>query len=308
MKYDMTPRERIIRILIKLLAHPYRYTRRDLANEFNDGQIEAINGDIRELKYADIGLHQEENPPYRLAIVPDRRLKELQRLMPLTEEERARVRAILSRELSAKDALYYNNKLDSLYDFQKLGLRALRRPELEKIDRLEMAKKTKKQVILEKYRSNSNTIRDRRIEPFHIDPELDTLQAYEPDKQKANHFKLSRIERVVPTEEDWTCEEKHHYKYTDVFRIADDQQEYVQLRLDVWGYNALLEAFPKARAEITPGAEPDTFVFEAKVNAQFLGLINFIMGNADHVVILNPERLKVKIREEAKKILQKNTS
>jgi predicted DNA-binding transcriptional regulator YafY len=253
-------------------------------------------------------LHQEEKPPYRLAIVPDRRLKELQRLMPLTEEERARVRSILSRELSGKDALYYNNKLDSLYDFQKLGLRALRRPELEKIDRLESAKKQRQQVILEKYRSNSNTIRDRRIEPFHIDPELDTLQAYDVDKQKTSHFRLSRIERVLPTEEGWTCADKHHFKYTDVFRIADDDQEFVQLRLDVWGYNALLEHFPKARAEVNPGAESKTFIFEAKVNAQFLGLINFIMGNADHVEVLYPERLKAKIREEAEKILEKNSS
>ena len=304
----MTPRERIIRILLKLLAHPYRYTRRDLANEFNQGNLEAINGDIRELKYADIGLHQEEKPPYRLAIIPDRRLKELQRLMPLTEEERARVRTMINKELSAKDALYFNNKLDSLYDFQKLGLRALRRPELEKIDRLETAKKHKTQVILEKYRSNSNTIQDRRIEPFHIDPELDTLQAYDVDKQKTSHFRLSRIERVIPSEEIWVHQDQHHYKYTDVFRIADDRQVMVQLRLKVWGYNVLVENFPKSRADITPGTESNTFEFQGMVNSRFLGLINFILGNADHVEILHPEALKEKVREEAQKILQKNSS
>lgn len=303
----MTPRERIIRILVKLLAHPYRFTRRDLAEEFNNGDLEAINGDIRELRHADIGLHQEEKPPYRLAIIPDHRLKELKRLMPLTDEERNRISAALSRELSTKDALYLNNKLASLYDFQKLGLRALRRPALEKIDRLETAKNQERQVVLEKYRSNSNTIKDRRIEPFFIDPELDTLQAYEPEKEKSSHFKLSRIERVILTDDPWTGKDKHQYKYTDVFRIADNEQETVQLHLNVWGFNALVEAYPKARAEISAGTLPNTFEFQSRVNSQFLGLINFIMGNADHVEVIYPERLKVRICEEAQKILQKNS-
>lgn len=303
----MTPRERILRIVVKLLAHPYRFTRKHLAEEFNEGNLDAIHGDIQALKNADIGFHQEEKPPYTLAIIPDHRLNELKRLMPLTEEERSRISTILSKELSTKDALYFKNKLDSLYDFQKLGLRALRRPALEKIDRLETAKKQGKQVVLEKYRSNSNTIKDRRIEPFFLDPELDTLQAYDVDKQTSNHFKLSRIERVIPTDDDWQYPHKHHYKYTDVFRIADDQQEMVQLRLNVWGYNALVEAFPKSRADITAGSEPNTFEFQARVNRHFLGLVNFIMGNADHVEVVYPERLIHKVQEESQKNLQKYT-
>lgn len=303
----MTPRERILRVLVKLLAHPYRYTRKDLAAEFNEGNIEAINGDIRELKNADIGFEQEEKPPYRLAIVPDRRLKELKHLMPLTDEERARISGILNRELSTKAARYLNNKLASLYDFQKLGLRSLRRPALEKIDQLEAAKKQEQQVILKNYHSNSNTIKDRRIEPFFLDPELDTLQAYDVDRKTTRHFKLSRIERVLLTDDHWQHQEEHQYKYTDVFRIADNEQETVQLLLNVQAFNALVEAYPKARAEISPGAKPLTFEFQSKVNSQFLGLINFIMGNADQVEVLHPEQLRHKVREEAQKILEKIT-
>lgn len=304
----MTPRERTLRILVKLLAHPYRFTRQDLANEFNDGQKEAIEGDIKALKASDIGFHQEKKPPYRMAIIPDRRLKELKRLLPLNEDDRLRIRGLLTQYMSEKDALYLNNKLESLYDFQKLGLRALQRPALEKIDLLENALQKKKQVRIERYHSNnSNSISDRQVEPFHIDPELDTLQAYDVDKQKVSHFRLSRIERVVPTDIPWAYESSHGYKYTDVFRIADNDQVMVQLRLTVWGYNALVEAFPKARAETTPGAQPNTFEFQSKVNRPFLGLINFIMGNADNVEVLHPEELRERLREEAKKILEKNS-
>ncbi|GJM36445.1 MAG: hypothetical protein DHS20C18_54460 [Saprospiraceae bacterium] len=304
----MTARERILRILVKLLAHPYRFTRRDLADEFNDGGIDAINGDVEELKKADIGFHQEKKHPYTLAIIPDRRLKELKHLMPLNEEDRTKIRSLLNQYSNSKDALYLNNKLDSLYDFQKLGLRALQRPALEKIDLLETAKLKEKQVIIERYHSNnSNSIQDRRVEPFHINPELDTLQAFDADKKKVSHFRLSRIERVVLTSEPWHFKGDHNYKYTDVFRIADNDQVLVQLRLNVWGYNALVEAFPKARGEIVVGAQANTFEFQSMINRPFLGLINFIMGNAEHVEVLHPDTLKAKIQEEAKKILEKNS-
>ncbi len=304
----MTARERTLRILVKILAHPYRFTRQDLADEFNEGYVDAISGDIKALKNADIGFSQEKKPPYRLAIIPDRRLKELKHLLPLNVDDRSRIRSLLNQYMSKKDALYLNNKLDSLYDFQKLGLRALQRPALEKIDLLENAKQKERLVIIERYHSNnSNSITDRRVEPFHIDPELDTLQAYDTEKKKVSHFRLSRIERVVPTDIAWAFKSKHDYKYTDVFRIADNDQVLVQLRLKVWGYNALVEAFPKARAEITPGSQPNTFEFQSKVNGQFLGLINFIMGNADNVEVLHPDRLKERICEEAKKVLEKNS-
>ena len=301
----MKPRERIIRILLKLIRNPYTLTRKDLANEFNDGMVDAITGDIEALKNANIGFEQEQKPPYRMAIIPDHHLKELKHLIPLTDADRAKISRALHQFSSSKDALYLTNKLDSLYDFQKLGLRALRRPALEKIDRLEASKVKEQQVIIEKYRSNSNTIKDRRVEPFHIDPELDTLQAYDVDKNKCAHFKLSRIDRVILTDEPWKFKADHHYKYTDVFRIASNDQVLVQLKLDVWGYNTLIEQYPKAMADISVGANPNVFEFQSKVNNQFLGIIPFIMGNAEHVEIVHPSTLIDTVKEEATKILKK---
>ena len=301
----MIPRERIIRILIKLIRNPYKFTRKDLADEFNEGNVGAIDGDVKALKNANVGFDQETKPPYRMAIIPDHQLKELKHLIPLTESDRAKISRALYQFSTSKDAQYLTNKLESLYDFQKLGLRALRQPALEKIDRLEAGKANEHQVIIEKYRSNSNTIKDRRVEPFHIDPELDTIQAYDVDENKIAHFKLSRIDRVIPTDVSWEFKMDHHYKYTDVFRMANNDQKLVQLRLDVWGYNALIEQYPKALADISPGANPNVFEFQSKVNDKFLGIIPFIMGNAEHVEILHPPALKEAIKEEAEKILKK---
>jgi len=110
---------------------------------------------------------------------------------------------------------------------------------------------------------------------------------------------------VIPPDASWEFKMDHHYKYTDVFRMANNDQKLVQLRLDVWGYNALIEQYPKALADISPGANPNVFEFQSKVNDKFLGIIPFIMGNAEHVEILHPPSLKEAIKEEAEKILKK---
>ena len=301
----MNHRERVIRILIKLVRNPFVFTRKDIANQYNDGKVGAINGDVKELINANIGFEQEKKPPYRMAIIPDYRLKELKHLIPLTEEDRAKIRRIINQYGDNKDSIYLNNKLDSLYDFQKLGLRALRQPALERIDRLEAGKAYEKQVIIEKYRSNSNSIKDRRVEPFHIDPELDTVQAFDVDKGESLHFKLSRIDRVIQTDDPWQFKKEHRYKYTDVFRIADNDKILVQLKLDVWGYNALIENYPKALADISPSATHNVFDFQTDANAKFHGLIPFIMANAKHVEIVYPQKLKEAVRAAAKDVLKK---
>jgi len=298
----MTPRERVLKVLLRILAHPYRFTKRALADHFEVSK-DTIKDDIKAM--VNIGLHFHQDNKHRCAIIPDRQFKELKHLQSLNEDDQATINDALARHCSSKDALYLKNKLSSLYDFQRLGIRALRRPALERIDTLEQAKNQKQLVILKNYRSNSNTIRDRRVEVFHIDPELDTIQTYEVDEKGNRHFKLSRIERVELTDTTWQYENKHMYQYTDVFRIANNNQVPVHLRLQVYAYNDLIESYPKALSEILPAAEPNTFDFETKVNAEFLGLMNFIMGNFKHIEIIEPQELKDKVEERAKEILEK---
>lgn len=299
------PRERVLMVLLRILAHPYRFTKRDLAERYKMSK-DAITEDLEAMR--NIGLHIEYDNKYRYAIIPDRQFQELKQLQSLNDSDIAMISNALKQNLSGKDVLYLNNKLSSLYDFQRLGLRALRRPALEKIDSLEKAKKDEIQVILKNYRSNSNSIKDRTVEAFHIDPELDTIQAYDVDAQKTSHFKLSRIERVVLTETTWCPDHNREYRYTDVFRIADNNQVSIHLRLQVYAYNALIEAYPKALSDILPASEPNTFDFETKVNHQYLGLMNFILGNYGQLTIIRPQELKEKVMTEAQKILSNNSS
>ena len=236
---------------------------------------------------------------------PNRAPLELERLQPLSTEDRQYIFEQLEQHGEAVKNKKIRAKLESLYDFQQLGLEALRRPAIERYEALEKARVNMRQVILKQYRSNSNEIRDRQVEPFKIDAKLDTLQAFDVDIAKNRHFRLSRIQRVVTTEKAWEHEAKHVRKETDDFRIADNDMVNVQLELDVLAHNLLTEAYPNTRRNLLPGTEPNTWYYEARVNHLFYGLINFIMGNADHVAVIGPEKLRARMREAAGKILKK---
>ena len=305
----MTPRERCIRVLLRILRNPYRFTLRELSTYYGHTTTDALKDDIEQLRRAGMHVDIKRFDSYRYAILPDREFKELDYLQPLTDEDRMKINRALDYT-SKKDKLYLSEKLNSLYDFQQLGLRALRRPALDRIDKLESARKQKKQAVLIGYRSNtSGSIRNRIVEPFHIDAELDTVQALnvEEDPPVNKHFLLSRIERVQILEERWQFEALHGYQKTDVFRIANNKQVLVQLRLNVYAYNALVGYYPKALSEITAGSEPLSYEFESMVYEDFIGLTNYILGNAAHarIEIIKPEALKQKIRDLAQKIIEK---
>jgi len=241
--------------------------------------------------FKSVGLKFDQDRHYKCAILPDRQFKELNHLLPLSVEERATISKALHQFSSKNDAMYLVEKLSTLYDFQKLGIRALRRPALEKIELLNAAKRGKLQVTLQNYRSNSSDTRDRIVEPFHLEPDLGILQAYELESNESKHFKLSRIERVLTQDAPWQFETKHQHQYTDVFGIANDQTEMIQLKLNVQGYNILVETYPKSRAEIYPAADSGFFDFQTKVNAEFKGISNFILGNAAHVEVIANDQL-----------------
>ncbi len=303
----MTPRERCIRVLLKVLADPYRYTISELSQQLDQASQEGVKSDLGALKACGLTVEYKIRDGYRYAILPDAGFRELTYLQPLSAADRAKISRALDY-LSSKDNIYLQRKLESLYDFQQLGLRALRRPALDRIDRLETARKQRRLAVLENYRSNSGTVRDREVEPFFVDAELDTLQAYDVEEESTRHFLLSRIDRVRILDLPWSHEEDHRFQKTDVFRIANNRQVLVQLKLDVYAYNALVGAYPKALSEIEPGGQPLTYEFQSMVNEDFVGLSNFILGNAamSAIEIVGPDRLRTHIQTLAQRIIEKN--
>lgn len=300
----MNPRERILKVLLYILNNPGRYTRREIAEHFGvapdiiDKDTQVIN------QLPELTLHYQEYP-HRCYIEPNNKYNALEVFRPLSEEDRYYVMRALDNLGNAKLARTLKTKIEGLYDFQQLGLRQLRHPAIARINGLEEARQQQQRVILVRYRSNSNRIKDREVEPFHIDPELDTLQAYDVDRDETRHFRLSRIERVKVLDKPWSKQGKHEIRYTDVFRIANNDQRMVKLRLSVQAYNVLLEAYPMSHAYVEADADENAFLFQAKVNADYLGLLNFLMGYMNDVEIIAPDDLKTAVKTEAEKILKK---
>ena len=287
-----TPTTNAIRLLLKLLASPNRMTRRDLVKFLDVSKPDIITGYIQNIQAAGITIERDKH--HRYSVLPRRGFKELNYLAPLTETDKDRLKGLLD-QLPTAEATQLYNKLESLYDFQQLGLDILREPELEKINDLEGAIRDKRQVVLVNYRSRSgNDMRDRIVEPFDIEPEYGMVRAYDTEagKLRTSFFMLARFDRVRKLDSSWAYEQEHRLSPADAFNIVMDRKELVRLTLNVSAYNDLIERHPRARQFVRPGKAEDTWDFQGKVNAKFIGLIAFLLANWRGVVVHGPGELR----------------
>ena len=298
-----TPSLRIIELLLLLLRRPYGFGRGDLAARY-EVSVQTIRRDLRTLREA--GLDVDVDAEHRYAVLPQRGSGELTRLQPLTDAELARVRESLGRAFAKTgEAEVIARKLESLRDFQRLGLRSLRAPELAKVDALEAAIAARRAVRLVDYRStNSNAVSPRLIEPFYLDTGNGILHAYDLAREDIRHFRLDRFVRVEALGQPAKHADRHVRVRTDCFRVASDDQVRVHLELDVAARNDLTERFPATLAYLSGGAEEERFDFDAEVNARFYGVLPFCMANWRGVRVRAPEALRAAMRGAAEGILQ----
>ena len=296
------PSTKTIRILLKLLASPKRYRLKELGAFVGIIDRKAIDKHIRHIRAAGIDVAHDDH--YRYYVLPQKGFKELNYLSPLSEIDKVQLKNALGY-LPTAEALQLNNKLESLYDFQQLGLEALRRPELEKLNAAEEAMNGKLRAWLRGYRSrSSNNERDRKVEIFSVEPEYGMLRAYDTEKQRTSHFLLSRMSRIEVTDEPWMYASLHNISASDAFSIVDNDRVMVQMILRVSAYNALIEANPQARQYLRQGAEPNTYEFLGKINHRFIGLEQFVFANWPDVEILAPVALKEYLASKAKAMIK----
>ncbi len=300
-----TPTTLAIRLLLKLLASPNRMTRRDLVEYLGVSKPDIVTGYINNIRAAGIIIEQDKH--HRYTVIPRRGFKELNYLAPLSEEDKTRLKDLLG-QLPAAEATQLYNKLESLYDFQALGLDVLREPEIEKINDLETAIREKRRVVLVNYRSRTgNDMRDRIVEPFHIEADQGLVRCYdtEASKLRTAHFLLARFDRIRLLDEPWKYEQEHYHRPADAFNIVMDRKELVRFTLNVGAYNELIERHPRARQFIRPGRQQDTWDFQGKVNAKFIGLVPFLIANWRGVEIHGPAPLRERLREEIAALAEK---
>ena len=296
MAKDDTPSTKTVKILLKLLAAPRRLTKRQLGEYVGLKDRSDVRNHLRHLEAAGLTIKQDEH--HRHYVVPGVGHKELTYLAPLSDADKNRIKGAL-QQLPAAEALQLGNKLDALYDYQALGLEALRRPEIDKLDALEEAIRLQQRVVLVGYRSrNSNDERDRTVEPFGVEPEIGMLRAYDPEKLRTSHFMLRRFDRVEILDQPWMYTAQHSHHPSDAFNIVDKRTVLVDLTLSISAYNDLIERNPLARQYVRKGSAPDTYQFQGRVNAKFVGLLSFILANWQGVQVHGPEQLRQRLTEE----------
>ncbi len=293
-----TPRARIALLLRVLIDSPNRYTVRDLAARYGVS-ADTIEGDFAAFRAAGFEIKPDEK--FRYAFIRDKPYQRLKDLLHFSEEDQALLyQAIDNLPNQTERHRRLKSKLGSLYDFGRLGHAYLRKPYLNKVDLLEQARQEKKQVVLENYHSSSSgTVEDRTVEPFHVSPENDMVQTYDVVKKKVNHFRISRFVRVRILDAPWQFEGHHNIRYTDPFRIVgnDNDPVMVHLRLGVGACNELTERFPLTKNYIEETAKKGVYDFQCRVNSQFLGLSNFILGfHHQGIEIIEPDALREHLR------------
>lgn len=295
-------KERIVRLLLLLAERPDTFTIKMLAEKYSVSN-DTIKGDLQILKNIGFALDYNKST-YCYTLQTNDSYKQLKSLLHFTEEDQLLLeRAIDQVSPHTRQGANLKKKLSSLYDYRQLGHSYLRKPYLNKVDALLKAKEEQKRVILKNYRSSSgNTVSDRKIEPFNIDPAIDTLQAFDVDKKSLKHFRISRFSRVEILMEDWKYSTLHHVQRTDPFRIVDDNQVAVCLRIKEGARNELIERFPKTAGKIIEDGD-GIYDFHCNVNHRFIGLTNFILGFHHQLVdVVFPESLKEHLNETVQKM------
>jgi predicted DNA-binding transcriptional regulator YafY len=302
---EYTGRTRSLRILRAIIESPFFYTREELARHYNVSK-DAIKEDFE--AFANAGFELARDQRHRYALALDRRFDNLKSLMVFSSKEEEWIMNGLKKlGVTDNDLEKLERKLNRIYDASKLP-NTFDKNFLGKVDRLEGAIKNKKVVIFKDYRSsNSNTIKDRIVEVFHISAEDDTIHAYDCDEKEVKHYLISRVTKLEVTDKHWTHEGSHVIYKTDPFRIHNNSQVSIHLRMTIGGYNALIERYPVTRNYTHPSPDGGNFYdLECKVNNKYYGLTNFILGYYSQIVaIFEPDDLIEHIRTEANKLLEK---
>ena len=239
---------------------------------------------------------------YQLESTP-KELSDLDNLVYFTEEEAYIVHDFicsLSDGNSLKAGLM--KKLKMIMKSTNLSDFNYRKNCASTISLLRKAIGEEKKVLLKHYSSgNSNTIRNRKVEPFEMNGDCSEFWAYDLEDNRNKTFKVERIGKVVVLDESWTGKRHHHTSQSDCFHMSGDQWTHIILSLGTEAMNLIGEEYPSALEDITPKGKRwilDTHVKDMK------GVGRFVMGVHDDIEVLEGEPLKEYLVKSAGRIIK----
>jgi len=290
---DQPKIERLLQ-LIALLSRNTSHTIEDIGRIL-DISPRTVYRYIDTFKAAGFAINKSGNNIYTMVSMPVE-LPDLENIVYFSKEEAFIVKTLIEN-LSPTNALKENlkAKLSAIYDQTAIADIVTNKNNAAKIEILRSAIKEKQKVILSDYASgNSQTIRDRFIEPISFTPDFADICAYDLEADKNKVFKISRIGEVRILDEEWSAESKHRPIKMDVFRMSGQSGIRVKLDMSILAHNLLVEEFPLSQRDIKRKGQ--RFVLDTIVYS-FLGIGRFYMGLIPEIQIIDSPEFEDYVRD-----------
>ena len=240
MRHDKLERE--LQLLL-LLIENYRYTVPEIC--------EKIGISRRNLYYyleffRDAGFIVENHRPYYLIRKDSPWFKKIDAAVHFTEDEAILMRRLLEKVDDGNQQIaHLLRKLDKLYDLDIINPVEIRERQAANASVIYEAIKQKRVVVLKNYASpHSDTVSDRRVEPFLFMNGNQDVRCYEYASKMNKTFKLSRIQEVEMLDLSWSNESKHINIHTYIFMVSAEEDQIVKLRMGLLSTDILREVYP----------------------------------------------------------------
>ena len=233
-----------------------------------------------------------------------RGLSDFNKLIYFTEEE-AYIVAKMINGIDNNNVLKRDlqRKLASVYDSTSIGNYIDNPATAANIESLVDAIKHKKQVILKHYESaHSDEAKDRLVEPIEFTVNMIDIWAYDVDKAENRVFKVTRIQSVEETDNDWAFKAKHKPLKPDVFRMSGSLNETITLQLNTRAKSLLLEEFPLAEKELRH--QDGKWILTTTIHS-LEGAGRFVIGLAADVKVVEGTKLMDYIKKYDRRYIQK---
>ncbi len=226
----------------------------------------------------------------------------LTRLYHFNEEEAYLLsKAIRQLDVTLPVAAKLHRKLIRMFDYDQALAALIRKEKSEIINKINDAISARKQLLLINYSSgNSQTIKNRLIEPFEFMHDFELLWAYDINERACRQFKISRIEDVELTPLDWKRQKDHHTLPVDVFRNTGILEYSISIELTLRAYNLLIEEYPLAEKFCTLLANKH-YHFETKI-AKYEGAARFVLGLFEDVQVLGSAEFLQYLSKKVKRL------
>lgn len=239
------------------------------------------------LKDTGFDLQQKEGK-YRIEY-QDNENHILSDLLHFTDEEAYLLSCCIDAlEEKPRGAIKLKQKLVSFLNQDKAIEAYIHKEKSAIVQALRIAQQSKKQILLINYASgNSQTVRNRMVEPFEFKDDFNLVWAFDTGLKKNRQFKICRIEDISESPFPWEHERLHRSLPVDIFRNTGELDKQIEFQLNLRAKNLLTEEYPLSAKYITQ-IGPNQFVFKTFV-AKYEGPGRFVLGISEDIQLIGDE-------------------